>query len=118
MSCKLNTEFGQVDISNLVIQKIAGTAAMECYGVVGMAAVNIRSGISRLLRKESLTKGITVTADGDGVSLDIHVIVMYGTSIAVICESLIDTVKYRVEEATGLRVSAVNVFVDGLKHDE
>ncbi|MCL2702660.1 MAG: Asp23/Gls24 family envelope stress response protein [Defluviitaleaceae bacterium] len=118
MNCKITNDYGQIAIDYEVILKIAGAAAMECYGIVGMAAKNMKDGIARLLKKESQTKGISLTTQENAVILDIHVIVLYGTSISVICESLIDTVKYKVEEATGLQVLAVNVFVDGLKLDE
>ena len=114
----MTNEYGQVAIDHEVILNIAGAAAMECYGIVGMAAKDMKYGFARLLKMESQTKGISLTAQDNAIILDIHVIVLYGTSIAVICESLIDTVKYKVEEATGLKVLCVNVFVDGLKLDE
>ncbi|MCL2406661.1 MAG: Asp23/Gls24 family envelope stress response protein [Defluviitaleaceae bacterium] len=111
-------DFGRIDIDHEVILTIAGAAAMECYGVVGMAARNMKDGFSRLLKKESLTKGISLEVKENDLILNIHVIVLYGTNIAAICESLIDTVKYKVEEATGLTVLSVNVFVEGLKPEE
>ena len=117
-NCRLTNEIGQVAIDNEVILQLAGQAAMECYGIVGMAARNMKDGIARLLKKESLTKGITLQTQDNAIILNIHVIVLYGTSISTICESLIDTVKYKVEEATGLQVQCINVFVDGLKLDE
>jgi len=117
-NCTLTNAYGQVAIDHEVILQIAGAAAMECYGIVGMAAKNMKDGIARLLKRESLTKGITLETEDNSIILNIHVIVLYGTSISVICESLIDTVKYKVEEATGLNVLCVNVFVEGLKLDE
>lgn len=117
MPCKIINEYGAIAIDSEVVAKIAGAAAMECYGIVGMAAKNVKGGFSQLLKKESLTKGIRLTSDENTVIIDIHVIVMYGTSISVICNSLIDTVKYKVEDMTGLIVAAVNVFVDGVMVD-
>jgi uncharacterized alkaline shock family protein YloU len=114
-NCKIENELGQIAIDYEVILQIAGAAAMECYGIVGMAAKYTKDGIARLLKKESLTKGISLSTEGNAVILNIHVIVLYGTSISVICDSLIDTVKYKVEEATGLLVKSVNVFVEGLR---
>lgn len=113
-SCKVLNEYGQIAINREVIAKIAGTAAMECYGIVGMAAKSVKDGIARLLKRESLTKGILIQNQKAGLVLDIHVILLYGTNIPVICESLINTVKYKVEEASGLKVAAVNIYVDGL----
>ncbi len=115
MAGGIRNQYGEIVIGNEVIARIAGRAAMECYGVVGMAAKNVKDGIARLLKKESLTKGIRLTAENNELSIDLHVIMLYGTSIYAICNSLIDTVKYKVEKYTGLTVKAVNVFVDGLR---
>lgn len=114
MVFKVRNEYGQITIEHDVLARIAGAAAMECYGIVGMAAKSLKDGIARLLKKDKLTKGILLTMDNNAVKLDIHVIVLYGTSIAVICESLINSVKYKIEESTGLKVANVNVHVDGL----
>ncbi|NLP46634.1 MAG: Asp23/Gls24 family envelope stress response protein, partial [Epulopiscium sp.] len=60
MAGKLTNELGTVLIENEVISRIAGLAAIECYGVVGMAAKNMTDGLVQLLKRESLTKGIKI----------------------------------------------------------
>lgn len=115
MYTKTNNHIGTIAIDNEVIAMVAGTAAMDSYGVVGMAAKNMRDGISHLLKRESLTKGILITRQDDCISIDLHIIVEYGTNIAVIADSLINAVKYRVEEYVGTRVLDVNIFVDGIR---
>ena len=117
MPCKIKNSLGAVTIENEVVARIAGMAAMECYGVVGMAAKSVRDGIVHLLKIESLTRGIRLTVNESFVNIDLHIIADYGTNITAISESLMSTVKYKVEEATGLAVGAVNVFVEGLRID-
>ena len=57
MSIELNNEFGQIDISTDVLAQIAGGAAVECYGIVGMASKHqIRDGLTDILRKENFAK--------------------------------------------------------------
>lgn len=115
MQIKTKNEIGTIAIEYEVIARVAGLAAMDSYGVVGMAAKNIRDGISSLLKLESLTKGIIITKQDDFINIDLHIIVEYGTNISAIAKSLGDAVKYRVEEYSGVKVSNVNIFVDGIR---
>ncbi|HIT73612.1 Asp23/Gls24 family envelope stress response protein [Tyzzerella sp. An114] len=117
MSAKLENDYGVITIENEVIARIAGYAAMDCYGIVGMAAKNVKDGIVQLLKKESLTKGIKLTVNENKISLDFHIIVEYGTNITAIADNIISTVKYKVEEFAGLEVENVNIFVEGVRVD-
>lgn len=117
MAAKLENEIGVITIDNEVIARIAGYAAMDCYGIVGMAAKNVKDDIVQLLKFESLTKGIHITVDENKISLDFHIIVEYGTNISAIAENIISTVKYKVEDFAGLKVEKVNVFVEGVRVD-
>ena len=117
MSAKLENGYGVITIENEVIARIAGYAAMDCYGIVGMAAKNVKDGIVQLLKKESLTKGIKLTVNENKISLDFHIIVEYGTNITAIADNIISTVKYKVEEYAGLEVENVNIFVEGVRVD-
>ena len=70
MSLELNNEFGQIDISNDVIAQIAGGAAIECYGIVGMASKHqIRDGLTDILRKENFAKGVVIRQEGETYTL-------------------------------------------------
>ena len=100
MTAKLENEYGVISIDHEVIARIAGYAAIECYGIVGMAAKNVKDGLVQLLKLESLTKGIKMQVNANRVSLDLHIIV-----------------EYSVEEYTGLAVDDVNIFVDGVRVD-
>lgn len=115
MKCRINNQLGEILIDTDVIAKYAGTIAVESFGIVGMAAVSMKDGLVRLLKKESLTKGISVTVENNKLKLDFHVIVVYGVSILAVSDNLIESVKYKVEEFTGIEVSKINIFVEGVR---
>lgn len=117
MAVKINNTFGDITISNTVIARIAGMAATECYGVVGMAAKNVTDGIVTLLKKDSLTRGVTIRIDENIITVDLHVIMEYGINIPAISETIASTVRYNVQESTGFVVNAVNIFVEGVRVD-
>ena len=112
MPLTIKNRFGTITIENEVVARIAGMAAMDCYGIVGMAAKNIKDGLVQLLKMESLTKGVRLKINNSSIIIDLHIIVEYGTNIAAIADSIVSTVKYRVEENIGLPVSEVNIFVE------
>jgi uncharacterized alkaline shock family protein YloU len=115
MSIKTNTEYGYIEYSDEVLANIAGLATMECYGVVGMASKRASDGLWELLKRENLSKGIKIVIDKDEFSVDLYIIVEYGTKISVIANNIIQKVKYTLEELTGLKVSKVNVYVQGIR---
>ncbi len=117
MSFITKNEIGTISMDNETIARIAGMTAMDCYGIVGMASKNVKDGFVQLLKKESLTKGIKLTINENQASIDLHIIVEYGTNIPAIAESLISAVKYRVEEYVGLSVVHINIFVEGVRVD-
>lgn len=112
----MDTHMGKITIDNEVIAQYAGSVAVECFGIVGMAAVSMKDGLTHLLKKESITKGISVAVnENHKLVLDFHVIVAYGVSILAVADNLIDNVKYKVEEFTGLEIDKINVYVDGVR---
>ena len=115
MKGRMNTGMGEITINTDVIATYAGSVAVECFGIVGMAAVNMKDGLVKLLKKDSLKHGINVTLNENKISLDFHVIVAYGVSIRAVSDNLIANVKYKVEEFTGLKVEKVNIFVEGVR---
>ncbi len=116
MKGKLSTSMGNVYIDNNVIAKCAGTAAVECFGVVGMAMVSMKDGIVKLVKREYISKGVNVTIQqGNVISIDFHIIVAYGVSISAVADNLISNVRYKVEEFTGLKVGKINIFVEGVR---
>ena len=115
MKGRMNTGLGEVTINTDVIATYAGSVAVECFGIVGMAAVNMKDGLVKLLRKDSLKHGINVSLNNNKISLDFHVIVAYGVSIRAVSDNLIDNVKYKVEAFTGIEVESINIMVEGVR---
>ena len=111
----MNTHMGNIIIDNEVIAQYAGSVAVEFFGIVGMAGVSMKDGIVHLLKMDSLTRGISVSINNNKLTLDFHVIVSYGISILAVADNLIDNVKYKVEEFTGIEIEKINIFVDGVR---
>lgn len=115
MKGRMNTGMGEITINTDVIATYAGSVAVECFGIVGMAAVNMKDGLVKLLKKNSLKHGINVTLNENKISLDFHVIVAYGVSIRAVSDNLIANVKYKVEAFTGIEVENINILVEGVR---
>lgn len=115
MRGRMNTELGEVIINSDVIAAYAGSIAVECFGIVGMAAVNARDGLVKLLKKDSLTHGISVRVTDNRIMLAFHIIIAYGVSISTVADNLMETVKYKVEEFTGMPVDRINIYVEGVR---
>lgn len=116
MKGQIETGLGTILINNEVIATYAGSVAVECFGIVGMAAVNMKDGLVRLLKKDYITHGINVTVTNENkIKIDFHVIVSYGVSVHTVSDNLIDTVKYKVEEFTGLEIEKINIYVEGVR---
>lgn len=114
-SC-MNTHLGNIVIDNEVIAQYAGTVAIECFGIVGMAGVSMKDGLVKLLKMDNLTRGISVTLQPNNkLVLDFHVIVSYGVSILAVADNLIDNVKYKMEQFTGIEIEKINIYVDGVR---
>ncbi len=115
MKGRINNKLGEIQISSDVIAMYAGMTAVECCGIVGMAAVSMKDGLVKLLKRESLAHGINVEVEDNRLTIDFHVIVAYGVSICAVSDNLMATVKYKVEEFTGMSVEKINVFVEGVR---
>ena len=116
MKGSMSNDLGIITIDLEVIAKYAGSVAVECFGIVGMAAVSMKDGLVKLLKKESLTKGIQVgISDENKITLNFHVVVAYGVSISAVTDNLISNVKYKVEEFTGMSVDKINIYIEGVR---
>ena len=116
MKGSMSTDLGIITIDPEVIAKYAGSVAVECVGIVGMAAFSMKDGLVKLLKKESLTKGIQVgISDENKITLNFHVVVAYGVSISAVTDNLISNVKYKVEEFTGMSVDKINIYIEGVR---
>lgn len=112
---KVQTEKGLVNISSEVFTTIAGAAATNCYGVKGMAVRSATDGLVHLLRRESMAKGVKVSANEDGsVCIELHIIVDNGVNLTAVCRSIMSEVSYVVSRNTGVKVQRVDVCVDSM----
>ena len=111
MKGQIDTQYGKVLVEDDVIATYAGSVAVECFGIVGMAAVNMKDGLVKLLKH-----GISVTIEDENlINIDFHVIVAYGVSICTVSDNLIETVKYKVESFTGMKINKINIYVEGVR---
>ncbi|MFC9596798.1 Asp23/Gls24 family envelope stress response protein [Peribacillus butanolivorans] len=116
MSIELQTKYGQIDISNDVIATVAGGAAVDCYGIIGMASKKqFKDGIAEILRKENFTKGVIVRQVEEEVHIDMYIIVSYGTKISEVAHNVQSKVKYTLDKTVGLAVESVNIYVQGVR---
>ena len=116
MKGTLENKLGKVSIDSEVIAQFAGSTAGECFGIVGMAAVSMKDGLVKLLKGDSLTRGISVVIDENNlIEIDFHVIFSYCVCIAAVADNLIENVKYKVSEFTGLEIKKINIFVEGVR---
>ncbi len=116
MNGYVNTQMGEITINHEVIAKYAGSAAVECFGIVAMASVNVKDGLVKLLLKDNLAHGVNVVIDENNeLTVGLHIVVAYGVSISAVADNLISNVKYKLEEFTGLTVKKVHVYVEGVK---
>ena len=115
MDFKFQTELGAVTVDDIVVTRVAGYAALDCYGIVGMASKRSTDGIVQLMGRENLGRGVKVRANGEKVDIDLFIIVEYGISISAVAASIIETVKYKVERLAGIPVGRVNVCVEDIR---
>ena len=115
---KFYTPLGKVCMTGDFFAGLVSAAAQNCYGVAGMVKSGTKQGIRSVFTKRSYADdGIRVRSEGDKLIVDLHISVIYGMNISAIAKSIVNKVRYTVEEATGLDVKKVNVFVDGMKSE-
>ena len=105
---------GNIYISHRAIATIAYQAAIESYGVVGLAAKNFAVGLANVLVKDP-SLGVEIRMDKEGVTIDLFIIIEYGTRIKSVANSVANSVHYHIENTLGLPVKSVNVNVRGLR---
>lgn len=108
-------ENGKIIISKEVLATIAGVAATDCFGVVGMTAKNIKDGLGTLLGRDSLSKGVEIIEKDDILSIKVYIIVGYGTKISAVAGNVMQSVEYAVKNSTGLDIDNVSVIVQGVR---
>ncbi len=116
MGAILQTSCGDIRYSDDFIASIAGMSATECYGVVGMTSKKVWDSFADILGKDNLKKGVRIfTDETNALKVELNIVVEYGISMAAAGSSIIQTVKYNIEKATGLNVREVNLIVSGIR---
>ena len=115
---KFENPNGYIEITNAYFATLVGRAAQSCFGVTGMvngsAYESIVSAIKSKATGEKFSQGVSVKSVDGQLQIELHISVSYGVNITAIVDSIINKVRYTVEEATDLKVNTVNVYVDAL----
>lgn len=106
---------GDLHVANDVLADIVGNSAMQCYGVVGMAAPNAVDGIAKILPASRLRRGVSVKLVDDIVNVDLFVVIEYGTNISTVSQNLVDQVTFALTEYACVPIGDVKVHVQGVK---
>ena len=109
-----NEKNGTIRIANEVVGVIAGLAAMEVKGVYGMSGGMV-DGITELLKKKNLAKGVKVEVGEKEAAVDLYIVVEYGAKIPEVAVAVQENVKRAIESMTGLSVVEVNVHIQGVE---
>jgi uncharacterized alkaline shock family protein YloU len=115
MEYKIKNDVGTIYISEDVMLKVVGFAALECYGIVAMSSKRAKDGIVEWLGRENLSKGVQIKSVDDMVDVDLFIVVEYGISVTAVCTSIKEVVKYKLESMTGIKVRNVNITVEGIR---
>ena len=115
MECKIKNDLGTIYIAEDVMMKVVGYAALECYGIVAMSGKKATDGIVEWLGRENLSKGVQIRNVGDMLDVDLYIIVEYGISISEVCKTIVETVRYKLESLTGVKVRKVSISVEGIR---
>ncbi|NMD37486.1 MAG: Asp23/Gls24 family envelope stress response protein [Christensenellaceae bacterium] len=115
MDCKIVNDIGTIHITEEVLLKVVGYATLECYGIVAMSSKRATDGLVEWLGKENLSKGVQLKLVDDMLEIDLFIIVEYGISIAEVCKTIVETVKYKLESMTGVKVNKINISVEGIR---
>ncbi|MGV8082694.1 MAG: Asp23/Gls24 family envelope stress response protein [Coriobacteriia bacterium] len=110
-----DTVSGSINIANDVLADLAGYAALESYGIVGMASPSLRDGVAQLLPAQKLRRGVKVAPAEAGVSVDLYVVIEFGTNLTEVSHNLASRVRYVLTEMADVKVASVDVHVQGVK---
>ncbi len=106
---------GNLHVSNDVLADIAGNAALQCYGIVGMAAPNAADGIAKILPASRLRRGIVIEQTEAGVRVDLYVVIEYGINMSTVSQNLVDAVTFALKEYARVPLDCVEVHIQGTK---
>lgn len=115
MSVYTSNAYGNITITNDAIATVTGYIARECYGVVDLVDKKLTDGISNKNSNKALARGVKILTVGNRIYIDLYVILKFGMNISAVADSLKSSVKYGVEQFTGMIIDSVNVNVVGIR---
>ncbi len=104
-------QYGDVHISQEVLEMISGAAALEVEGVTGLAGGTVGE---QILGRRKLSKGITILWESDQITINISIQIRYGSIIPEVAKKVQEGIIANVEATSGLKVAEVNVRVGGV----
>ena len=108
----------KVTFANEVLETIAGIAVADVPGIANMSGSLVKDGWNDLIGKKRPAKGVKVTKTEDTLTIDVQIIVEYGVKVHEVCQAIQESVYNAIETMTGLKTTAVNVYVQGVKIKE
>lgn len=113
---KIENRLGTISITSDYFAELVGAAAASCFGVAGMVISDPIQSLRSITSKGNIPdKGVKVSVVKGQLVIDLHIAVAYGVNINVTVSNIVSQVKYAVEDATGLKVYKINVFVDEMQ---
>lgn len=112
-----SNDLGAVNISDEVIEIITNISTTEVEGVTGLAG-NLTEDLAGIFSRKSHTRGVAVTVDEDGISIEINIIVRFGVKIPEVAWQVQENVKTSVESMTGKSVAGINVNIAGINYQD
>lgn len=108
-------EYGDVYISEEVLEMVAGAAVLEVEGVTGLAGGTMSE---QILGRKKLSKGISILWEADQITINVSIQIRYGGIIPEVAKKVQEAVLASVEATSGLKVAAVNVRVGGVTFEK
>lgn len=115
MEVKGKKEFGKLNISETVVERIAQLVVDEVEGVYSMAPSPMK--FRDLVFRSESRKPIRLSVSGGVAQLDIYVTLKSGYKIKTVAEKIQEYVKDAVQNMASIAVSKVNVYICGVQHE-
>jgi uncharacterized alkaline shock family protein YloU len=113
-----HTREGKIVVNENAIAQIAGGAAMECYGVVGMASKRvIFDGFQEILGQENYARGVEITEENGLYHITLHVILAYAVKATIAAEQMKRKVRYELEKSASLKVGDIEICIVGISYE-
>ena len=112
---------GYIEITNNYFARLVGNAAQSCFGVTRMGNANPVPTLKYAIQSrvdgadlDTSNQGVTIKSVNGALVVDLSIAVSYGVNINAIADSIVNKVRYTIESTTDLKVSEVNVHVEGI----